>query len=229
MPRCVHSPPLRADGQLGDVQVYPDKGTVAFGSGLHGWAFNLRQFAGRYAKKFGVNKEQLMARLWGDNYFNPKTKKWTNKATDADGKALERAFNLFVLDPIFKIFDATMNNKKEKVFDMLGASKPRSDGADAIREAPGRAPQRREGPRGQGPAQGLHAQVPAGRRLAPGPSRAAPTPLTIAANDLYLAPVAQDGPALPCRDPVRGPHGRRERHRHPRLRPEGAPPHQDCS
>lgn len=61
-----------------------------------------------------------MARLWGDNYFNPKTKKWTNKATDADGKQLERAFNLFVLDPIFKIFDATMNNKKEKVFDMLG-------------------------------------------------------------------------------------------------------------
>jgi len=107
------------DAALGDVQVYPDKGTVAFGSGLHGWAFNLRQFAGRYAKKFGVNKEQLMARLWGDNYFNPKTKKWTNKATDADGKALERAFNLFVLDPIFKIFDATMNNKKEKVFDML--------------------------------------------------------------------------------------------------------------
>jgi len=39
------------DEALGDVQVYPEKGTVAFGSGLHGWAFPLRQFANRYAKK----------------------------------------------------------------------------------------------------------------------------------------------------------------------------------
>jgi elongation factor 2 len=67
------------DKALGDVQVYPDQGTLAFGSGLHGWAFSLRQFAKRYAKKFGVDREKMMARLWGDNYFNPKTKKWTNK------------------------------------------------------------------------------------------------------------------------------------------------------
>lgn len=79
---------------LGDVQVYPEQGTVAFGSGLHGWAFSLRQFAGRYAKKFGVGKEKLMPKLWGDNYFNPKTKKWSTKNVDADGKALERGFNM---------------------------------------------------------------------------------------------------------------------------------------
>jgi hypothetical protein len=29
---------------------------------------------------------------------------------------------MFVLDPIFKIFEATMNNKKEQVFPMLGES-----------------------------------------------------------------------------------------------------------
>ncbi|KAH9459877.1 hypothetical protein Pst134EB_008094 [Puccinia striiformis f. sp. tritici] len=62
------------DKVLGDVQVYPEKGTVAFGSGLHGWAFSLRQFSKRYAKKFGVDPDKMMARLWGDNYFNPKTK-----------------------------------------------------------------------------------------------------------------------------------------------------------
>lgn len=48
------------DEKLGDVQVYPDKGTVAFGSGLHGWGFTLRQFASRYAKKFGVDKDKMM-------------------------------------------------------------------------------------------------------------------------------------------------------------------------
>jgi len=52
------------DKVLGDAQVYPDKGTVAFGSGLHGWAFTVRQFAGRYAKKFGVDRNKMMERLW---------------------------------------------------------------------------------------------------------------------------------------------------------------------
>jgi elongation factor 2 len=106
------------DQVLGDVQVYPEKGTVAFGSGLHGWGFTLRQFAGRYAKKFGVDKDKMMGKLWGDNYFNPATRKWTTKG-DADGKQLERAFNMFVLDPIFKIFDAVMNYKKDAIGPML--------------------------------------------------------------------------------------------------------------
>lgn len=103
------------DAALGDVQVYPDKGTVAFASGLHGWGFTLRQFAGRYSKKFGVPKDKLISKLWGDNFFNPATRKWSTKSTDAEGKQLERAFNMFVLDPIFKIFDAVMKHKKDQV------------------------------------------------------------------------------------------------------------------
>ena len=110
------------DPVLGDVQVYPDQGTVAFGSGLQGWAFTLRQFANRYAKKFGVNKEKMMAKLWGDNYFNPETKKWSTKATDTDGKPLERAFNMFVLDPIYEIFNGIMNDKKDEVLQKLERS-----------------------------------------------------------------------------------------------------------
>lgn len=52
------------DQALGDVQVYPNQGTVAFGSGLHGWAFTVRQFGSKYAKKFGVDKTKMMERLW---------------------------------------------------------------------------------------------------------------------------------------------------------------------
>ena len=52
------------DQALGDVQVYPNKGTVAFGSGLHGWAFTVRQFGAKYAKKFGVDKTKMTERLW---------------------------------------------------------------------------------------------------------------------------------------------------------------------
>ncbi len=107
------------DDALGDVQVYPEKGTVAFGSGLHGWAFTLRQFAARYAKKFGVDKDKMMSKLWGDNFFNAATKKWTTNSKADDGKVLDRAFNMFVLDPIFKIFDKVGSNKKDEVWPML--------------------------------------------------------------------------------------------------------------
>ncbi|RHZ77584.1 hypothetical protein Glove_174g133 [Diversispora epigaea] len=107
------------DKTLGDVQVYPEKGTVAFGSGLHGWGFTLRQFASRYSKKFGVDQEKMMQKLWGENYFNPATKKWTTKSNTPEGKNLERAFCMFVLDPIFKLFDAIMNFKKEEASKMI--------------------------------------------------------------------------------------------------------------
>lgn len=107
------------DEVLGDVQVDPEKGTVAFAAGLQGWGFTLRQFANRYSKRFGVSRDKLMTKLWGDNYFDTKTRKWTSKGFDEDGKPLERAFNMFVLQPIFSIFEATMNSNKERLDSML--------------------------------------------------------------------------------------------------------------
>lgn len=56
----------------------PVEGTVGFGSGLHGWAFTLKQFAEMYVTKFtkayaglgpdGKCKkvEDMMKKLWGD-------------------------------------------------------------------------------------------------------------------------------------------------------------------
>ena len=107
------------DEALGNCQVSPDLGNVAFGSGLHGWAFTLHQFAFKYAKKFGVDRAKMMERLWGDNYFNPSTKKWTTNSTDADGKTLERGFCMFVLDPIYKLFDSILNDRKQQYDDMI--------------------------------------------------------------------------------------------------------------
>ena len=48
------SPSLCLRLGLGCAQVYPEKGTVSFSAGLHGWAFTLTVFANLYAKKFGV-------------------------------------------------------------------------------------------------------------------------------------------------------------------------------
>lgn len=106
------------DGGFGDPQVYPEKGTVAFGSGLHCWGFTLKKFAKMYAKKFGVAEEKLMKKFWGDNFFDGK--KWTK---DSQGGKLTRGFCQFVLDPIYKIFHSCMNDDRptlEKVLPALG-------------------------------------------------------------------------------------------------------------
>lgn len=107
------------DPVMGDLQVDPSNGTVAFGSGLHGWGFTLAKFAGLYAKKFGVEKEKLMQKLWGDNFFDAGSKKWIKKNTNAQGKPVKRAFSQFVMDPINQLFSSVMNGDKEKYEKML--------------------------------------------------------------------------------------------------------------
>jgi len=104
------------DGPMGVVRVDVNNASVGFGSGLHGWAFTLKQFAEMYASKFGVDVDKMMKKLWGENFFNSKTKKWS-KTKDDDNK---RSFNMYVLDPIYMVFDAIMNFKKEAVEKLLG-------------------------------------------------------------------------------------------------------------
>ncbi|EGC30162.1 elongation factor 2 [Dictyostelium purpureum] len=107
------------DKKIGDVTVQPEKGTVAFGSGLHGWGFTLGRFAKLYAAKFGVPQEKLMTRLWGDNYFDAEAKKWTSSETSASGKQLPRAFCQFVLEPIYQLTRAVIDEDNAKIEKMV--------------------------------------------------------------------------------------------------------------
>jgi elongation factor 2 len=104
------------DGPMGIVRVDVNNGSVGFGSGLHGWAFTLKQFAEMYATKFGVDTDKMMKKLWGESFFNPKTKKWSKEKSE-DNK---RSFCMYVLDPIYMVFDAIMNFKKEQTEKLLG-------------------------------------------------------------------------------------------------------------
>merc|ERR1712216_724226 len=114
------------DEKLGDCQVFPDAGTVAFGSGLQSWAFTLNHFAHMYAAKFKTEPEKLMKKMWGNNFFDPKAGKWSKKEGEgADGKPLVRGFCKFVLEPIFKMFNLIMNGHKEKytkLINMVGVN-----------------------------------------------------------------------------------------------------------
>jgi elongation factor 2 len=98
------------DEVCGDLQVFPDKGTVAFGSGLQSWGFTLTHFAKLYAEKFKTDPEKLIKKLWGDHFFNNKTGKWSKKQEEGT----HRGFNKFVLEPIFRMFKLIMEDATEK-------------------------------------------------------------------------------------------------------------------
>lgn len=103
------------DEKVGDVQVYPEKGTIAFSAGLHGWAFTLTRFARMYAKKFKVDVEKMLGRLWGDNFFDRANKKWIKKEKDG----VSRAFCEFVIKPIKKIIELAMSDKVDNLVALL--------------------------------------------------------------------------------------------------------------
>jgi elongation factor 2 len=103
------------------LQIDPQLGTCAMGSALFGWAFTLTKFAQVYCKKFGVERSKMMQKLWGDNYFDAKAKKWKNhnKPDGEDEDELKRAFVSFIMAPVIRMCRASMNNEWDKIDKML--------------------------------------------------------------------------------------------------------------
>merc|ERR1719393_356019 len=97
---------------MGSLYVSPENGTVGFGSGLHGWAFTLKQFAEMYAAKFKIDLDKMMKHLWGDYFYDAKGKKWV-KAMSAT--APKRGFVQWILDPIYKAFKSIMEEKEDDI------------------------------------------------------------------------------------------------------------------
>ncbi len=96
------------------LQLAPDLGTVAFASAKQGWGFTLRKFAKIYGKKFGVNEEKMMKKLWGDNYFDPESKKWIKVPYSKSGNPLQRGFCQFIMEPIMNLCQKIMDHKTEE-------------------------------------------------------------------------------------------------------------------
>jgi len=100
-------------------QVDPTKGTVGFGSALFGWAFTLTRFARIYADKFKVDFEKMMQKLWGDNFYDAKGKKWKGDDVADDGSQLKRCFVQFIMEPIIRLCRNIMDGNKEAVWKMV--------------------------------------------------------------------------------------------------------------
>lgn len=107
------------DPALGDISLDPVKGRVAMGSGLHQWAFTLKRFAKMYAAKFNTTRFKMVRRLWGDMFYNKKGE-WKKGSLSGD-KEWKRGFVGMCLDPIYQLFDAIMNDKKDKSEKMLAS------------------------------------------------------------------------------------------------------------
>jgi len=100
-------------------QVDPTRGTVAFGSALFGWAFTLTRFAATYSEKFKLDRDRLMKKFWGDNYFNAATKKFQTSENTEDGKTLQRCFVQFIMRPVIQLCRNIMNDNLDAVWKML--------------------------------------------------------------------------------------------------------------
>jgi elongation factor 2 len=104
---------------MGDIQVNPSKGNVAFGSGKDQYAFTLTKFARLYSKKFGISQEKMMEKFWGDNYFDAKAKKWRTEDAAEDGSILKRCFVQFIMEPVIRLCRNCMEGNNEAVDKML--------------------------------------------------------------------------------------------------------------
>merc|ERR1711935_470187 len=62
---------------------------------------------------------KMMDKLWGENFFDQKAKKWKNHSRSDDDKELKRAFVSFIMEPVIRLCRATMNGEAEKIDKML--------------------------------------------------------------------------------------------------------------
>lgn len=105
------------------VTVSPLLGNVCFASSYYRFCFTLGSFAKIYSDSFGgINDKEFARRLWGDIYFNSKTRKFTKKPPLSSS---QRSFVEFVLEPMYKIFAQVVGDVDEclpRLCDELGIS-----------------------------------------------------------------------------------------------------------
>ena len=90
-----------------DIYFAPERGNVLFASAIDGWAFRLGKFARLYGDKLGIKEANLRKVLWGDFYLDPKTKRVVGRKKLA-GRNLKPMFVQFVLENIWRVYDAVM-------------------------------------------------------------------------------------------------------------------------
>ncbi|XP_067664619.1 eukaryotic translation elongation factor 2-like [Haliotis asinina] len=94
-----------------EYKVSPGEGSVAFGSALQGWAFTIHEFARMYTEKFRIELDDMKQKLWGNNFYNQREKKWTTTETPNT----TRGFIQFVLTPLYTLFNVCTRKSRDDI------------------------------------------------------------------------------------------------------------------
>uniref|UniRef100_A0A0A9XJZ8 Ribosome assembly protein 1 n=1 Tax=Lygus hesperus TaxID=30085 RepID=A0A0A9XJZ8_LYGHE len=95
----------------------PDQGNVIFASAIDGWGFCVNDFVKLYSIKLGLKEAVLRKTLWGDYFYNAKTKTVKKGAQE---KAKKPLFVQLVLENIWALYETICIRKdKEKLAKMV--------------------------------------------------------------------------------------------------------------
>ena len=98
--------------------ISPLLGNVCFASSYYRFCFTLKSFAKIYSVMNATpfDFSQFALKLWGDTYFNAKTRKFSKKPFTATS---QRTFVEFILEPLYKIFSQTVGDVDSTLVDTL--------------------------------------------------------------------------------------------------------------
>lgn len=97
----------------------PEKGNVAFACSSMNWCFTLESFAKMYAERHSkLDGAEFAKRLWGDIFYNPRSRKFTRKGVEEGSK---RSFVNFVLEPVYKLYSHTISESPEDLKETLAS------------------------------------------------------------------------------------------------------------
>ena len=82
----------------------PRHGNVLFGSATESWAFGIEDFVEKGAKRLEIEEDELRNALWGDYYFDVKTKKILSKSES--GERSKTLFAALILESIWSVYSA---------------------------------------------------------------------------------------------------------------------------
>lgn len=83
-----------------------------------GWCFTLKSFAKMYADTYGpMDLDAFAARLWGNIYFHPETRKFSKQAAPG----AKRGFEHFIMEPLYKLYSQVIGEDTETLKETLAS------------------------------------------------------------------------------------------------------------
>lgn len=96
------------DADDSNIYFSPECGNVIFCSAVDGWAFVVKDFVPLYESVLGIEATELCTVLWGDFYYNSKTKRPIRGAQE---KAKKPMFVQFIMENIWNLYDLILVRK----------------------------------------------------------------------------------------------------------------------